>query len=288
MFGYLQPDLPYLYVKDGLLYRALYCGLCKSIGRGCGQRARFALSYDVTFLSALLHNIAGKDVTVTRQHCVLHPFAKRRMAEDDDLTRTLACLNTVLAYYKAADDVADERRGRGRRLLLKKGLKRARKQHPEAERIVRGHLETLLKLEKENCPSPERAADPFGQMVADLSDYCLGEKATEHTRGLCYGIGKWIYLIDALDDYDKDKKKGSYNPFRAAYGAESREQLLRENGEEIDFIFSAVFALNAEHLREIKFAFNHDLTDNIILRGMPAATQRVKCGCKARPEPIRL
>lgn len=288
MFGYLQPDLPYLYVKDGLLYRALYCGLCKSIGRSCGQRARFALSYDVTFLSALLHNIAGKDVTVTRQHCVLHPFAKRRIAGDDDLTRTLACLNTVLAYYKAADDVADERRGRGRRLLLKKGLKRARKLHPEAERIVRGHLETLLKLEKENCPSPERAADPFGQMVADLSDYCLGEKATEHTRGLCYGIGKWIYLIDALDDYEKDKKKGSYNPFRAAYGAESREQLLRENGEETDFIFSAVFALNAERLREIKFAFNHDLTDNIILRGMPAATQRVKCGCKARPEPIRL
>lgn len=288
MFGYLQPDLPYLYVKDGLLYRSLYCGLCKSIGKSCGQRARFALSYDLTFLSALLHNIAGEDVTVTKQHCVLHPFAKRRMAQDDDLTRTLACLNTVLAYYKAADDVADEHRGRGRRLLLKKGLRRARKLHPEAERIVRRHMEALLKLEKAACSVPEQAADPFGQMVADLSDYCLGEKATEDTRGLCYGIGKWIYLVDALDDYDKDKKKGSYNPFRSAYGAESRERLVQENGEEINFIFAGVFALNAEHLRGIRFYFNHDLTDNVILRGMPAATKRVKCGCKAKPEPIRL
>ena len=54
-----------MYVKDGVLYKALYCGLCKSIGGSCGQRARFALSYDMTFLSALLHNIKGTDVKST-------------------------------------------------------------------------------------------------------------------------------------------------------------------------------------------------------------------------------
>ena len=53
MFGYIQPDIPYMYVKDGVLYKALYCGLCKSIGGTCGQIARAGLSYDVTFLSAL-------------------------------------------------------------------------------------------------------------------------------------------------------------------------------------------------------------------------------------------
>ena len=47
---------------------------------------------------------------------------------------------------------------------------------------------------------------------------------------------------------------------------------------------------NAENLKNIRFYFNHDLTDNIILRGLPAATQRVKCGCKdkIRPEKARL
>ena len=288
MFGYLRPDLPYLYIKDGLLFRALYCGLCKSVGKSCGQRARFALSYDVTFLSALLHNIAGEDVTITKQRCVLHPFAKRQMAGDDALTRALACLNTLLAYYKAADDVADEGRGRARRAFLKKGLKRARRAHPEAERIIRRRLEELLRLERAACAIPEQAAEPFGEMLGDLSDLCLAEKATEHTRALCYGIGKWVYLIDALDDYDKDAKRGCFNPFRAAYGSASRDELLKGNGEELDFIFAGIFAGNAEHLRGIRFAFNHDLIDNVILRGMPAATRRVRCGCKAAPEPIRL
>ena len=59
MFGYVRYDLPNLFVKDVMLYKSLYCGLCKGIGASCGQAARMGLSYDVTFLSALLHNIAG-------------------------------------------------------------------------------------------------------------------------------------------------------------------------------------------------------------------------------------
>ena len=44
MFGYVRPDTPYLYVKDQTLYEALYCGVCKGIGKTCGQMARLGLS----------------------------------------------------------------------------------------------------------------------------------------------------------------------------------------------------------------------------------------------------
>ena len=65
-------------------------------------------------------------------------------------------------------------------------------------------------------------------------------------------------------------------------------QLLEKYGEEVQFTFRAVFAQNAEHLREIRFHFNHDLTDNIILRGLPAATKRVLCGCKDKSKPNKI
>ena len=107
MFGYIQPDMPYLYGKDATLYKAMYCGLCKSIGASCGQRARFALSFDMTFLSALLHNIMNTDVHIEKAHCVLHPIVKRPVAGDDAITRAVACLNTAFTYYKLSDDVAD-------------------------------------------------------------------------------------------------------------------------------------------------------------------------------------
>ena len=121
MFGYIQPDIPYMYVKDGLLYKALYCGLCKSIGCACGQTARLALSYDMTFLSALLHNIMHTDVKVESRRCGVHPFVKRPVAGDDEITRTVACLNTALTYFKLSDDVEDEKKGRAARRFFKKG-----------------------------------------------------------------------------------------------------------------------------------------------------------------------
>lgn len=277
-----------MYVKDGILYKSMYCGLCKSLGGCCGQRSRFALSYDMTFLSALLHNIKNVDVKIEQKHCVLHPIIRRPIAADDELTRTVACLNAALTYYKLTDDVEDENKGKAARAFFRKAFRRAEALHPQACEIVKGHMASLQKLEKENCASLDMAADPFGEMIADLMDYCLAEAATEHTRSLAYGIGKWVYLIDALDDYEKDIKKGNYNPFYAAFGEQKRAQMLQKNGEEVNFVFRSVFAENAEHLRQIRFYFNHDLTDNIILRGMPAATQRIMCGCKDKVKPNRL
>ena len=64
MFGYVVPDKPYLYLKDDTLYKALYCGICKSIKSSVGQIARFTLSYDMAFMSAIAHNILGVDVVI--------------------------------------------------------------------------------------------------------------------------------------------------------------------------------------------------------------------------------
>ena len=89
-----------------------------------------------------------------------------------------------------------------------------------------------------------------------------------------------MYLIDALDDYDKDKKKRRYNPFALAYGAESKETLLKEHGEDIAFLFDTLFYGLREDLANIKFYFNRDLTDNVLLRGIPIETGRVMRGEK--------
>ena len=288
MFGYIQPDIPYLYFKDATLYKALYCGLCKSIGRSCGQTARFGLSYDMTFLSALLHNIKNTDVTIEKQRCAANIFTRRPMALDDGITKTVACLNTLLTYYKLTDDILDEHKGRISRAFFKRGYKKAKALHPDAAEIVKARMAELFELEKTGCASLDMAADPFGLMIADLSDYCLGESATEYTRKLFYGVGKWVYLIDALDDYDKDVKKKNYNPFVSAYKAPTKDEMLAKNREEVDFVFKSVFAENAECLKNIKFYFNTDLTDNIILRGMPASTRKVMCGCHKKVKPTNI
>ena len=256
MFGYVRTDTPYLFIKDDKLYRAMYCGVCKGISEVCGQSARMGLSYDVTFLSVLLHNLAGIDVKIEKSHCLTHCIRSRQMAEVDELTRQLGALNTALVYFKYTDDIADGDKGRGKRLWFKKGYRKVQKKYPEIARIVRENMQAQEKVEAAKTDSIDRAADATATMLAEFSDYALGEKKTEFSHNLCYAVGKWIYLIDALDDYDKDKKKGAYNPFLLAYGADSRTALLQgEYGEEVRFVFNAIFFDIRENLSQLTLIY---------------------------------
>ena len=281
MFGYVRVDTPYLYIKDDELYRAMYCGVCKGIGQVCGHSAKMGLSYDVTFLSVILHNILGVDVKIEKSHCLTHCIRSKKMANVDELTCQLGALNTILVYYKCTDDIEDGDKGRGKRLWFKKGFRKAKTAYPEIEKIVKENLAKHAELEKAQIDSVDQAADGTANMLAELSDYLLQDKATGYTHNLFYAVGKWIYLIDALDDYDKDVQKGGYNPFLLAYKEANKKALIEgKYGEEIQYIFHSLFFDIRENLSNVTFHFNRDLSDNILLRGIPATTKRIMCGCE--------
>ena len=63
------------------------------------------------------------------------------------------------------------------------------------------------------------AAENFGEILGEaLSIGCDGIlKRTVYEIGR--NIGKWVYIIDALDDIDTDEKKGNYNPFLLVFGS---------------------------------------------------------------------
>ena len=288
MFGYVRYDLPNLYIKDFMLYKALYCGLCKGIGVSCGQRARMGLTYDVTFISALLHNMTGTDIRIEQQNCFEHAIRKRHIAAVDDLTAELGALNTALAYQKVADDIADGAGGRIKRAWFRKGYKRAKKRYPEMVALVEEYVKGQAAVEKAKTPSPDGAAEPTAELMRRLSVHFLGKRSSSASEEMFYAVGKWVYLIDALDDYEKDVKKKRYNPFAEAYGAKERAALMQENGEEIAFLFDTLFYAMREGLAGVSFAFNRDLTDNVILRGIPLETQRVLRGEPRKEIQVRL
>jgi hypothetical protein len=173
MFGYVRTDMPYLFMKDDVLYKAMYCGVCKGIAQTCGLCARMGLSYDVAFLSVILHNIAGIDVKIEKSHCLTHRLRKKPMAEVDELTRKLGAVNTELVYYKYTDDIKDGARGRGKRLWFVKGHKRVIARYPQITRIIASRLAEQERIEKTATDSVDRAADSTATMLAEFSDYAL-------------------------------------------------------------------------------------------------------------------
>ena len=276
MFGYIKTDMPNMYVKDTILYQAMYCGLCKGLGKTCGQNARLVLNYDLTFLSVLLHNLKNLDVKVEKQHCVIHPIRKKPIAVCDELTERIACLNVILAYYKLSDDVIDNKKGRLKRSFFIGAYKKAKKLEPQLDKIVKERYDALLELEKLACDSIDRIADPFGKMMQEIVEVLLGELATDSVKELSYYLGKWIYLIDALDDFDKDKKKKNFNVFINAYSEiTTKQELIEKNGQDLIVVFASVVNKISELAKELDYKFNHDLTDNVLFRGIIAQTKRI-------------
>ncbi len=275
MFGYVLPDKPYLYMKDDTLFNALYCGICKSIGSELGQIPRFTLSYDMAFMSCLAHNIMGVDVKIEKRRCIAHTIKKRPIAEPDEISKMLANLNVILAYYKLKDDKADENKGNFKSSLFKKAYKKAKNNYREFDNIVKECYENLVKLEKENCESVDVVSDCFAQMLSNASIVVFDKYSNEYTKNLLYGIGKWIYLIDALDDYDKDIKNNNFNVFKNIYKANDYKSLISEHESDISYIFNSVFMLIAENFKNIKTYYNTDLVTNIITRGIPTKTMQI-------------
>ena len=129
MFGYVKPYNPELRVRELEEYKAVYCGLCKQLGRSFGVFARFTLSYDFAFLAMLKTALDSEICPETeRCACIAHPFCKRIRVRENAAMQMAARTAMISVYYKLLDDRADE--GFFRRIgaaLLLPFAKRARR-----------------------------------------------------------------------------------------------------------------------------------------------------------------
>jgi hypothetical protein len=283
MFGYVTPDKPYLYIKDFTLYKSVYCGICKSL-KQYGTLPRITTNYDSVFLSVVLHNYLNIDYNIKRQNCILHPLKKRNIAQPDELSKRIVSISVMLVYHKFTDDIIDGE-GLFKRILrfitVKRAYKKAKKLLPEADTVITEEYNRLRAFEKENCGSIDRVSDCFAMMMQRLCPLLLNESDAEMER-LFYSIGKWVYLIDAIDDLEKDKKKGNYNPIIAAYGGfDDIAEYKKKIKPQLQLIFNCIFNTIEESFYNIKFNFNTDIIRNVLFGGLKTRTnllmENVKC-----------
>ena len=57
----------------------------------------------------------------------------------------------------------------------------------------------------------DRAGAIFGELMAEIFDY-RHDMWSPALRNVGYYLGKYIYVLDAYDDLEKDIKSGSFNP----------------------------------------------------------------------------
>lgn len=230
LFGYVTPLRCELKVREWEEYQAYHCGLCRAIQARYGQLPRLALNYDCQFLALLLAGINGPPSARLRR-CGYKPLGRKRaMAVPDGSLNFAADVNVLLFYHKCRDDWQDERRLRG--LLgsaaLARAYRKARRNAPGADDAIRTGLAALAAAEQANSPRLDEAADLFAtSMRGVLQAAPIQDPGQRCAAGeLCAHIGRWVYWMDAWEDRDRDRTRGTYNAFLAAQAEEERAKIL--------------------------------------------------------------
>ncbi len=291
MFGYIKPNAAELRVREYECYRAYYCGLCRAMGSCTGQCSRMTLSYDFVFLAAVRAYLMGEKPTIRRARCIAHPFKKRPTVEPSPQLRYCADASAILSYQKCKDDSLDERgwkkfRAKLAMLFLSSAYKKARTRHPELNRRVYELLEELHDYERHaTSPSADEPARIFGELMRAVFSEGLEGQNARLAAEIGYGIGRWIYLVDAADDLEGDRKHHRFNPYLALLG-EAPTQKDRE------MIETALTAILCETERayllfdEPPCAELREILSNIFYLGLPEQAKKIlfpaDCKCKKK------
>ena len=261
MFGFVIANRDLLSEEELNVYRGAYCGLCRTLGKKYGGLGRMTLTYDMTFLILLLNALYEPSLTQGTERCVTHP-AKRHGYTVSDYTDYAAELNVLLAYHNALDDWQDEKSAP--KYLLAKALRphiaAIEARYPRQATAIQTGLNALSEAEKQDAPL-DTAMNAFASLMGELFIPDPNDFFAPRLRILGEALGRFIYLLDAYLDVEKDCKTGAYNPLKARKGEPNFDETVKED-------LTMLIAEGALAFEQLPIVSNASLIRNILYSGI--------------------
>jgi hypothetical protein len=103
--------------------------------------------------------------------------------------------------------------------------------------------------------------------------FSFGTEGVSHRllSGIGEFLGRYLYLLDALDDLEKDREKGSFNPLLSSGSLPEREEWVR-----LDMVAS-FYLQEIEKILDLAEGSAHLLSicKNIVCRGLPGQMKKI-------------
>ena len=214
MFGYVVVNEPELKMREHRKYKGVYCGLCQILKRKYGPFGQICLNNDMTFMALLHMSLYEGELPGTERdyRCKLHPVKKMHIYENSHLEYA-ADMTMILSYYLARDHWKDDKQITAFVHLhaLRKKVWRLSKMYPRQHKAVKNYIYRLETAERLGEKDLDKLAGLTGTMLAEIFDWQQDIWA-DMLRLVGFYLGKYIYIMDAYEDVEKDVKKGKFNP----------------------------------------------------------------------------
>ena len=211
MFGYLVADGHMLNEEQQRLYRAFYCGLCRSLRQDHGFISRGLLRFDMAFLAIFLTSVYGQ-ATEVWEKCFLHPV-RPHMCMVNQMVTYAADMNMLLCSYHFLDDWKDDKNPVA--FCLYKGFSgkaaAIEKKYPRQCGVMRQAMDLLDNYERHNELNPDLPAACFGRVMGEIFTP-QEDSFSPALRRFGHALGEFVYIMDACMDLKADLKRGRYNP----------------------------------------------------------------------------
>lgn len=271
MFGYVTTDRSELLGKDFDTYKAIYCSLCKQLGKEYTFFSRFILSYDCTFYAVLALSQSDTCPGFCTGRCRFNPLKKcNYLKQGEEELSKAAALSVISVYYKLIDNIADGGffEKLGCYLLLpffSHCRKKAKRKFPQLDLAVSLMSQKQFEYEQDESCSIDKAAEPTAQMLSTVMSLLSDNDSDSRINGTFgYFLGKWIYLCDAANDFDDDVKHSTFNPYIIAYGNQKREH-LNDIEASLNHCLSELL-LTYNLMQPKRFS---SIIENVLIHGLP-------------------
>ena len=280
MFGYIKVHKPEMKVKDFEIYNAIYCGLCRNLGKTYGVLSKFSLSYDMAFVSLLETALSDEFYGYERKRCRANPLKKCTYCKNDEKFHSLsAAAGVALTDMKVLDNIADS--GfvkslfyRFLRLFTKRWAKKAYRNYPELEKITLEYFTSQQNAESDPDCSLDKAAEPTAKAVSGiLSMIDCEEKYKFILERMGYCLGKWVYLCDVADDLIKDIKKHRFNPLIKELPKGADPKIFAE--QRLVPILNTCFVECSTYSELLEIKKYKPILDNILYEGLKNAQLKI-------------
>lgn len=261
MFGYVMINKPELKIREYEEYHSFYCGLCHTLKEEFGFHAQLTLNNDLTFIAMLLTSLYEPKTEELENTCILHPIHKYKKKMNECI-QYAACMTIVLTYFKCEDDWLDEHKWSKRlsKTLLKRQFQNVETIYPDKVRNIKKYLKRIHELEKKKNYTLDEISKYSGMMLGEICAYKQDEWYDELFHFGFY-LGKFIYFMDAYEDYEQDMEKGCFNPFKS--------MLKRDNAqEEIHNILEMMISQATDIFEYLPLVENVEIMRNILYSGV--------------------
>ncbi len=251
MFGYVLPRPSDLRVKELEYYRALYCGVCREEKKLSRRLPALLSYDAVLLALCRVGAAEERSTLARCRCAARPVRKTRYVKDSPALAYTAAAMALLTYGKLEDDRKDEKGRRLARAIAaggVKKSIQKA--PLPSLAALLHTKLEAIAALEEQKETSLYPGASLFGELlgaifafdpVTDKKDTsttdnsgsekpgsgkkksaakaavdCFALPPLRHDQAVClkeigYRVGRIIYLLDAISDYDDDKKSGSYN-----------------------------------------------------------------------------